>query len=322
MDSDANLTEHPPRHELSGAPEETTMGEGRDRPGEHRNGVGDDHHDEAEEAVVRRLQALADEPLPAATRQRHLARLRGTAGAETRPVGVPTGGRGRVPRRLVPVLAALLALLLVGSGGAVAAAQDATPDHALYGVKRASEQVWVALPLGSEQAARVQLQLAMRRHDEAIRAPRHAEQLLAAGATNAERAADELPEEAFEAFQRLLGDGEESLPEQASPMARAAIHRNCLRLAERHDLDATRCGEAPDVDHPGRRGLDRADGEHPGRGPEGERPGWGPEGRPDGERPGWGPQGRPDDHVGPPPWAPGSERADPADGDPDGETTD
>jgi hypothetical protein len=140
----------------------------------------------------------------------------------------------------------MLLLLVVSGGGAVAAAQDATPDDALYGVKRASEEVWVAMPRGSERAAQVQLTLAMRRHGEAMRAPGHAERLLAAGAENAENAAEELPEEAFETFQRLLGDGDDALPSHASPRAHAAIHRNCMRLADRHpELDAGRCGRRP-----------------------------------------------------------------------------
>jgi hypothetical protein len=274
---------------------------------------GDDGHDERE--VERRLRALADEPLPASTRERHLARLEQTPPAAGRAV---RRGRGRVPRRAIPVLAAMLLLLVVSGGGAVAAAQDATPDDALYGVKRASEEVWVAMPRGSERAAQVQLTLAMRRHGEAMRAPGHAERLLAAGAEHAENAAEELPEEAFETFQRLLGDGEDALPAHASPRAHAAIHRNCMRLADRHpELDAGRCGTAPDDAHPGRgmgsdghpgRGMD-PDG-HPGRGMGDGHPG-GPRDWADGERPGWGPDGRPDDYPEdqPPPWAPGRDRA-------------
>ena len=274
-----------------------------------------DGHEERE--VEQRLRALADEPLSEATRERHLARLEQTPPVERRA----PWSRGRVPRRAVPVLAAMVLLLVVSGGGAVAAAQDATPDGALYGVKRASEEVWVALPRGSERAAQVQLTLAMRRHGEAMRAPGHAERLLAAGAEHAENAAEELPEETLETFQRLLGDGEDALPSHASPRAHSAIHRNCVRLAERHGFDAAPsgpCGEAPEDAHPGRgmgpdghpgRGMDR-DG-HPGRGMGDGHPGGGPRGSADDERPGWGPGGRPDDYPEdqPPPWAPGRDRA-------------
>jgi hypothetical protein len=271
-------------------------------------------HDERE--VERRLRALADEPLPASTRERHLARLGQT------PLGSERAGRrrrGRVPRRLVPVFAAMLLLLVVSGGGAVAAAQGTTPDDALYGVKRASEDVWVAMPRGAERAAQVQLTLAMRRHGEAMRSPHHADRLLAAGAENAENAAEELPEEAFETFQRLLGDGEDALPSHASPRAHAAIHRNCMRLAERHpEFDEGHCGEAPADVHPGRgmgpeghpgRGM-HGDG-HPGRGMRGEGHPGGPRDWADGERPGWGPGGRPDDYPedAPPPWVPDRDRA-------------
>jgi hypothetical protein len=270
--------------------------------------------DSALRDVADRLRALAREPLPPATRERHLERLRPAPAVHPRPV-VARPHRGRVRRRLAPVLAAVVAMLLAG-GGTVAVAQDAVPDDALYGVKRASEGVWVAMPRGSQQAAQVQLTLAMRRHGEALRAPEHAERLLAAGAENAEEAADELPEEAFETFKRLLGDGEDAHPAHASPRAKMALHRNCERLAERHGFNRSDCGDAPTDDHPGRRGFDRA-------GKDGPR-GFGPDGRPEGETgpPDWarshdrgekgergfGPEGRPEGETGPPDWAPGHER--------------
>lgn len=259
--------------------------------------------------VAQRLRALADEPLPATTRDRHLARLRQTPAEATPAAGRRRPWRrGHLPRRLVPVAAAMLLLLVVSGGGAVAVAQDATPDDPLYGIKRASEEVWAAMPRDSERAAQVQLTLAMRRHGEAMRAPGHAEQLLAAGAENAGNAADELPEEAFRTFQRLLGRTDEpGLPSHASPRAHAAIHRNCERLADRHGFDERDCGDPPDDVHPGR-GAGR-DG-HPG----------GPHGRADDQRPGWGPGGRPEGHEGPPPWAPGADRGegdDEPDEDPD-----
>lgn len=239
--------------------------------------------------VTGRLRALARDPVPPSTRDRHLAWLRGV----TEPVGRPVAAapsRGRLRRRLAPVVAAAAALLLAG-GGTVAIAQDATPDEALYGVKRASEDVWVSMPRGPQRAAEVQLTLAMRRHGEAAHSPEHAEQLLAAGVENAENAAEELPEEAFETFKRLLGDGEDAHPAHASPRAKMALHRNCERLAGRHGFDASDCGEAPADDHPGRRGFDRSEKDGPR--------GFGPDGRPEGETgpPDWARSNRPD-HAG------------------------
>jgi hypothetical protein len=209
----------------------------------------------------------------------------------------------------VPLTAATTALLLLGGGGTVVAAQEAAPDDTLYGVKRASEQVWVAIPRGAERSAEVHLALAERRLGEARRAPEHAPRLIDEGVAEAEAAADDRPEEAVEALGRLLGEGEDALPAQASPRARQALHRNCTRIAARHDLSDAPCGAAPEA------------GEHPGRGPRGEAgPGLGREGAPGqvgprgGDRSdghpgrGWGPGGRPDGAVGPPPGVP----ADPA----------
>jgi hypothetical protein len=266
-----------------------------------------------------RLRALRD-PLPPAVRDRHLDRLQARA-------AVPSSARRPAParrwRRLAPLTAAATALLLLGGGGTVVAAQDALPDDALYGVKRASEEVWLAWPRGPERAAEVRLARAERRLTEARRAPWHAERLVADGVADAEEAADERPEQAVAAFERLLGEGEGRLPPQASPRARQALHRNCTRLAERHGMDVGRCGPPPAAgDHPGRglgrdgapgRGLD-PDGP-PGRGHGRDAaPGRGADAAP-GRGHGWGPGGRPDGVEGPPhggrtgrpPWAPGAD---------------
>jgi len=260
---------------------------------------------------LRRVRELSDEPLPTASRSRHLHRIRthephepavrrGHADRGVRRA--PSRGRG-LRRRLVALTAAALALLMLTAGSAVAVAQDADPDDALYGLKRASEQAWLVMPRGSERAAEVHLALADRRIEEARRAPEHAERLVTEGIGNVEAAAEERPEEAIAAFERLLGDGVDSLPEQASFAARAALYRNCVRIADRHGLSSAGCTE-PEGEHPGR-GLGRGDGEHPGRGLG--------EGRPDMEHDGprgWGPGGRPDGEVGPPPGTPGHGRGD------------
>ena len=277
-------------------------------------------------SVLGRVHALATTPLPAASRTRHLLTIRThtPAGERTAPVGrrrpVPAG-RPRLRRRTAAVVSAMLTGLLVLGGGAVAAAQDASPDAALYGVKRASEQAWLLVPRRSERAAEVHLALAERRIDEARQRPEYAERLVAEGLENVETAAEELPQAAIDNFARLLGDGPDALPSTAAPAARAALHRNCHRIAERHGLDAAPCGQAPPIEHPGRGGRpDAGEGQRPG-GPSGlgedERPvppGWGPGGRPDGAEgpppgvPGWGPGGRPDGAVGPPPGTPGHGR--------------
>lgn len=274
---------------------------GRVEPGEHDPEVLTSLH---------RVRRLDQEPLPAATRDGHLLRIR-THG--------PAGDRRSVrrPRRRLVAVGAATALLVFGSGGAVAAAQAAQPDELLYGLKRTSEQVWLTVPRASERAAEVHLTLAARRIDEARQAPEHAERLVAEGLENVEAAAEERPEEAIENFERLLGDGADRLPDNASPVARAALHRNCVRIAGKHGLSAEGCGDAPDVEHPGRghgvgKGGDRPDAPGQGRGQGlGQDRGQGNarDGKAkDGPR-GWGPGGRPDGAVGPPPGTPGHDRA-------------
>jgi hypothetical protein len=280
-----------------------------------------DERDPTEQAE-RRIRALGDEPLPSEVRDRHLLRIRTHVPAGSVPARAPEPARGW-RRRLAPLTAAATALVLFGGGGTVvAAAQDAVPDDALYGVKRASEQIWVGLPRDRERAAEMQLAMAERRLGEARRAPDHAQRLITEGVENAEAAAEERPEEAIEAFGRLLGEGEGKLPEQASPRAREALHRNCARIAAKHGLSDAPCGSPPAAsDHPGR--GPRADVER-GQGHEGAP---GREGAPgqlgergprfeDGEHRGrgWGPGGRPEGRVGPPPGMPGRGEPEPEDG--------
>ncbi|HVL88892.1 MAG TPA: DUF5667 domain-containing protein [Actinomycetota bacterium] len=73
-------------------------------------------------------------------------------------------GRGR-RRGAVAVLAAAM-LLTFGSGSALAAAAGTKPGDALYGVKRASERIALAMRLSPESKAALHLQLAERRIDE------------------------------------------------------------------------------------------------------------------------------------------------------------
>jgi hypothetical protein len=263
-------------------------------------------------AALHELDAQGARPLDPEVRTRHLARLR------TADTGRPTARRRRAlasgrRRRVAVVLVGVLSLSLIAAGGAVAAAQDAAPDDGLYTVKRSSERLWLAVPRSADGAARAELALAERRLDEARRAPAHAEALTAEGIQHAAAAEEERPEDALRAFERLLGDGEGRLPEQASPRARQALHRNCLRLSERLGQEPARCGDAPDGDHPGR-GLGRgqqADSDHPGRGlgrgqqADSDYPGrgFGPGGRPEGDTEprgrGFGPGGRPEGDTEP-----------------------
>jgi hypothetical protein len=267
-----------------------------------------DRRDRTDRAADR-VRRLADEPLPTDVRERHLHRLRTHQPAhEPAATRAATGPSRRRHRRLAPLTAAATALVLFGGGGTVVAAQDAAPDDALYGVKRASEQVWTALPRDAGGRAEVRLALAERRLGEARQAPQHAQRLISEGLEDAEAAAEERPEEAIESFGRLLGQGEGRLPDQASPRARQALHRNCTRIAAKHGLSDAPCGAAPEV------------GDHPGRGPKGDgHPGLGRgEGRgQDSGHPGrgWGPGGRPEGAVGPPPGVPGRGAEDGSDAD-------
>jgi hypothetical protein len=224
-----------------------------------------DGHDPTEQ-VADRLRALADEPIRPEIRDRHLLRLRTHEPSRRSARAVSSAGERGWRRRLAPLTAAATAIVLFGGGGTVVAAQDAAPDEALYGVKRASEQLWIGLPRGRGEAADVQLAMAERRLEEARRAPAHAPRLVEEGADNAEAAAEERPEEAIAAFGRLLGDGADRLPDQASPRAREVLHRNCVRIAEKHDLSDAPCGAAPEAS--GRPGRGRGSEVGRGRGSE------------------------------------------------------
>jgi hypothetical protein len=241
----------------------------------------------AERIAMQRMRALAGEPLPEETRERHLATIRArepVSAGTPRPI---SGWLAGVTRRLVPVTAAATLLLVAFAGTAVAVAQDADPDSALYGLKQTSEQVWLALPRGQERRAEVHLAIAERRMHEVARTPHHAEMLAAAAVSNIEAAADEKPEEAVQRLAELVREHSERM-EAGHPgrgVAIAALHRNCLRIARHHGIATSDealtnlCGPTPDVVHPGR-------------------------GHGDGPR-GWGAGGRPEGMVGPPPHSQG-----------------
>lgn len=83
---------------------------------------------------------------------------------DTRKRRAGRDGRGR-RRAAIAVLAAAM-LLTLGSGSALAAAAGTKPGDALYGVKRVSERIALAMRLSPESKATLHLQLAERRIDE------------------------------------------------------------------------------------------------------------------------------------------------------------
>jgi hypothetical protein len=94
------------------------------------------------------------------------------------PAPVPSVPRGPVPSkaragrwRVRQVLAGA-ALVVAFSGSAVAMAQGAQPGGSLYGLKRASESVWLATSIGPQDRASRLLGLAERRAGEAKAAQR------------------------------------------------------------------------------------------------------------------------------------------------------
>lgn len=80
--------------------------------------------------------------------------------------------RPRQGWRMMPVVAALALIMVLGTGGGAvfAAAQSAQPDDPLYGLKTAIEQVQVATAFSDDARAEAQLQIAERRLAELTRA--------------------------------------------------------------------------------------------------------------------------------------------------------
>lgn len=110
-------------------------------------------HDEADEIV---MSAEARD----AVRDRLLAEL-------LHPTPEPTPTRTRVARPRRTVVATGVASVLIGATGVTVAAQEALPDDALYGIKRATESVRLAMAGDTLQTGRVELALARERLEEA-----------------------------------------------------------------------------------------------------------------------------------------------------------
>ncbi len=245
------------------------------------------------------LRSLATAPIPDETIAAHLSAMSealaaepaltpGVSWASATPLTTWQRLRGRIA-----AVAATATLFTAGGGGAaVAVAQEANPGDALYGLKRASEQVRLVV---SSDDAPIHLELAARRIAEAQAVPEEAEDLgdealesladaEAAGADP--EAVNIASENALATITELL---DEKLPDTASDNAREALTRVQEKLAAR--VEARRNGEKPTP--PGQVG--REDRPTP-PGQEGREDGPGAPGQGNGEGNG---QGRPDD-AGPP----------------------
>lgn len=83
------------------------------------------------------------------------------------PAAVPTRAPGRSPR--VAVATGLISAL-VAAGGVTVAAQEALPGDALYGLKKVTESVRVAVAADQVEVGRLELRLARERLEEIVAA--------------------------------------------------------------------------------------------------------------------------------------------------------
>lgn len=228
-----------------------------------------DTHEELLDAA-RRIRLLAQEPIPTDVRNRHLTAIRAAA-AERVATGTTAsvGWLDRVRRRAAAIAAATGLVFSATGGGAVALAQDAAPDDLLYGVKRASEQVALAV---SADDASLHLRFAERRLDEIGGSPDHAADLADEAARQlglAQQEGADLSEAGVNAVQRLS----EVVAQLENENARIAVSRACARIAEKHGRDGSACGY-DGVSRPGRSGDapgQNGDSDDPGR--SGDAPG-------------------------------------------------
>lgn len=191
--------------------------------------------------AARDVRSLADEPVPTAARDRHLAAIRAAA-AGSAPVASTGGWLSTLRRRAAAVAAATTLAFSATGGGAVALAQDANPGDPLYGVKRASENVALAV---TNDDARLHLSFAERRLDELEAVPDHAPQLADEAALQLEfaqqRGAD-LSEAGVEAVARLSQVVGQLGEFGASENAVIAVQRACARIADRNTNVTDDCG--------------------------------------------------------------------------------
>lgn len=272
-------------------------------------------------SAARDLRSLADEPIPTAVRDRHLAAIR-TAAADGTPATskARTGWMPTLRRRAAAIAAATSLAFSATGGGAVALAQDSNPGDPLYGVKRASEHVALAV---TNDDARLHLSFAERRLNELEAVPDHAPQLAGEAAQQlalAQEGGADLSEAGVNAVERLSQVVGQLAEGDASENAVIAVSRACDRIATRHGHDASVCGY--EGESPGNSGDAPGQGEdRPGRSGEAPRgssdgaPGRGgddaPAGRDDAGT--TGDEGARPDGAGPPDGVPGPDaEADPA----------
>lgn len=250
--------------------------------------------------AARQIRDLA-ESIPADVRNRHLAAIRAAA-ADPAPAMSAAGWLPTLRRRAAAIAAATTLAFGTAGGGAVALAQDANPGDPLYGVKRVSENVALAV---TSDDARLHLQFADRRLDELEAVPGHAPELASAAAQQlhlAQKHGADLGEAGAQAVARLselVGSGQ-----LGSENAEIAVSRACDRIATRHGHTPDDCDYDPDHS-PGK------SGEAPGRSGDGPGNSGDPQGRSDGAPAGRddigtsGDEGNRPDGAGPPDGVPG-----------------
>lgn len=172
------------------------------------------------------VRALATEPLPPATRERHLAHIRQALAPPLRQ------RRFAGFRRRVAVIAAAVTATLTFTGGATyAAAQQALPGDALYGVKRATERLALAVEQDPDEDAKLLVRFAQRRLLEAAATPGLTDELVAEAIVQLEAAAA-VPgvagSQSLEVIRQLLAG---RLEGPTSQQAQHLLARVCVELA-------------------------------------------------------------------------------------------
>jgi hypothetical protein len=160
------------------------------------------------------------------------------------------GSRGSRWRRRVAAAAFGVAGAQIALGGVVAMAAGAQPDSPLYGIKRAAEEVRLSLTFDPVDKARLELELASRRVDEAVAMAHsgHAELALTAA-----RDATSLVEEASAALSANPSVANEQALEHASSDARGRLEQVFAALENSSDPGAAQAARS--LDHAWQEGL-------------------------------------------------------------------
>ncbi|MFN2557951.1 MAG: DUF5667 domain-containing protein [Nitriliruptorales bacterium] len=172
------------------------------------------------------IRALATEPLPPETRERHLAHIR-----QALAPSLPRRRFLALRRRVAVLVTSVTAALTLTGGVTYAAAQQALPGDALYGLKRATERLALAIEQDPAEDAMLLVRFAQRRLHEAEARPELSEELVAEAIAQLELAA-EVPgvagSQSLEVIRDLLSG---RLPGPASKQAHHALALVCLELA-------------------------------------------------------------------------------------------